>query len=181
MYLEGPPVSSSSSLRYRAQRSESGASAVEFALLVPLVVMLLFGSVSAALTYSDHVSVTNATREAARYGAAADAAVPGTWATSVQTRVQQVYFNAAGTAPTDNQVCVKLVQADGTVVASDSGTACGTEPSLPTMSSGSCAVLVWMTKPGLIRLGVAPDLHPTLKARSVGFYGRTLGTTCTAK
>ena len=114
VYLEGPPVSSSSSLRSRARRSESGASAVEFALIVPLVVMLLFGTVSAGLAYSDHVAITNAAREGSRYGAAADAA-SSTWATSVQTRVQQVYFNAAGAAPTDNQVCVKLVQADGTV------------------------------------------------------------------
>jgi Flp pilus assembly protein TadG len=153
---------------------------VEFALLVPLVAMLLFGTVTAGLAYSDHVSVTNAAREGARYGAAADASLT-TWAASTQTRIQQVYFNAAGTAPTDNQVCVKLVKADGTVVASDSGTACGTEPALPTMSTGSCAVLVWMTKPAVIRLGVAPDLHSTLSAKSVAFYGRTVGTTCTAK
>ena len=145
-----------------------------------MVVMLLFGTVSAGLAYSDHVAITNATREGARYGAAADGAV-ATWASSVQTRVQQVYFNSAGTAPTDNQVCVKLVQADGTVISSDGGTACGTEPTLPTMSSGSCAVLVWMTKPGLIRLVVAPDLTPTLKAQSVAFYGRTVDTRCTAK
>jgi Flp pilus assembly protein TadG len=163
-----------------ARRDERGASAVEFALLIPLVVMLLFGTMSAGLAYSDHVAVTNAAREGARYGAAADAAA-STWATSVQTRVQQVYFNAAGTAPTNNQVCVKLVTATGTVVQSDGGSACGTQPTVPTMSTGSCAVLVWMTKPSIIRLGVAPDLHPTLKAQSVAFYGRTVGTTCTAK
>ena len=180
MYFEGPPVSAWTALKSRATRSEAGASAVEFALIVPLVVMLLFGTVSAGLAYSDHVAITNAAREGSRYGAAADAAA-STWAASVQTRVQQVYFNAAGVTPTDNQVCVKLVQADGTVVWSDAGSACGTQPSLPTMSTGSCAVLVWMTKPTVIRLGVFPDLQSTLRAQSVGFYGRTVGTTCTAK
>ena len=180
MYLEGPPVSTWSNLRSRTRRSESGAAAVEFALIVPLVVMLLFGTVSAGMAYSDHVAITNAAREGARYGAAADGAST-TWGSSVQTRVQQVYFNAAGAAPTDNQVCAKLVQADGTVVRSDTGSSCGTEPALPTMSSGSCAVLVWMTKPSVIRLGVFPDLHATMQAQSVAFYGRTVGTTCTAK
>ena len=118
--------------------------------------MLLFGTVSAGMAYSDHVAITNAAREGARYGAAADGA-SSTWGASVQTRVQQVYFNAAGAAPTDNQVCAKLVQADGTVVCVRTrDSSCGTEPALPTMSSGSCAVLVWMTKPAVIRLGVVP-------------------------
>ncbi len=168
-------------LRARRHRSESGASAVEFALIVPVVVTLLGGTLTAGLAYSDHLAVTNAVREGARYGVAADAASSG-WATSVQTRVQQVYFNAAGTAPTDNQVCVSLVTAAGATVLSDGGTACGTEPSAPTgMEAGSCAVKVWMTKPGLIRMIVFPDLHPTLTAKSVAYYGRTWGTTCTAK
>ena len=168
-----------SSARSRLRRSERGASAVEFALVAPLLLVLLFGTISAGLTYSDHVATTNAAREGARYGGAADGV--STWGASVQTRVKQVYFNAAGAMPTDAQVCAKLVQADGTVIASDPGTDCGTQPSLPTMTSGSCAVVVWMSKPGVIRLGVFPDLHPTLHAESVAFYGRTLDTRCTAK
>jgi hypothetical protein len=38
-----------------------------------------------------------------------------------------------------------------------------------------------MSKPGVIRLGVFPDLHLTLRAESVALYGRTLDTRCTAK
>ena len=113
--------------RRQLRRGERGASAVEFALIIPLLVMLLIGTVTAGLVYADHVSVTNAAREGARYGAAADAASTS-WATSVQTRVQQVYFNAAGTAPTNDQVCVRLITSTGTTLASDLGTSCGTEP-----------------------------------------------------
>ena len=169
---------STSSSPPRRRRNQRGASAVEFALVAPLLLLLLFGTVSAGLTYSDHVATTNAAREGARYAAAADASL-STWGASVQTRVQQVYFNAAGQSPTDNQVCAKLVTSGGTVIASDSGTECGSEPSLPTMLSGSCAVKVWMSKPGVIRMGVFPDLHLTLHAESVGVYGRILDTRCT--
>ena len=165
--------------RARRHRSESGASAVEFALIAPVLIMLLFGTTTAGLAYSDHVSVTNAVREGARYGAAADTSLTG-WAASVQTRVQQVYFNAAGTAPTDNQICVKLVTAAGAVPLSDSGTGCGSEPTLPTMNAGSCAVVVWMSKPSTITLAVFPDLHASLHGESVAYYGRQWGTTCTA-
>ena len=168
---------STSSSPPRRRRNQRGASAVELALVAPLLLLLLFGTVSAGLTYSDHVATTNAAREGARYAAAADGT--STWGASVQSRVQQVYFNAAGEAPTDNQVCAKLVTADGTVIASDSGTECGSEPSLPTMLSGSCAVKVWMSKPGVIRMGVFPDLNLTLHAESVGIYGRILDTRCT--
>jgi Flp pilus assembly pilin Flp len=165
-----------------ARRDERGASAVEFALLIPLLIMLLIGTTTAGLAYSDHVSVTNAAREGSRYGAAADASVPSAWAASVQTRVKDVYFNAAGTAPTDDQVCVRLVNDSGTSLAADLGSSCGTEPAAPAgMHAGSCAVKVWMSKPAVIRLAVLPDLNSTIKAQSVSYYGRTVGTTCTAE
>jgi Flp pilus assembly protein TadG len=163
------------------RRDERGASAVEFALIVPVVVMLLLGTITTGLVYSDHLSVTNAVREGARYGSVADATNGTTWANSVQTRVQQVYFNAAGTQPTDNEICVQLVQKGGTVLASDSGSACGTAPGLPSnMADGSCVVLVWMQEPETIQLVVFPSLNVDIGARSVAYYGRTVGTTCTA-
>ena len=162
-------------------RGERGAAALEFALVVPILMMLLIGMVTTGLVYSDHLGVTNAVREGARYGAAADATVGATWASSVQTRVKDVYFNASGTAPTDDQICVQLVQPGGAVVASDTGSACGTAPPRPTgMAPGSCAVLVWMSKPARIELAVAPDLNLTLNGESAAYYGRTVGTTCTA-
>ena len=146
--------------------------------------MLLFGTVIGWRWPTPTTSsITNAAREGARYGAAADAAALDAGRASVQTRVQQVYFNAAGAAPTDDQVCVKLVQADGTVVrVGHSGSACGTEPALPDEHGHrgpvqcSCG---WRSRHG-IRLAVVPDLHSTLKAQSVSYYGRTVGTTCTA-
>lgn len=48
---------------------ERGAALVEFAILIPLLVMLLFGIVSAGLAFSHQLSLTHAAREAGRYAA----------------------------------------------------------------------------------------------------------------
>jgi hypothetical protein len=49
------------------------------------------------------------------------------------------------------------------------------------MATGSCAVLVWMSKPETIQLAVVPSLDFRIGAQAVSYYGRTAGTTCTAK
>jgi TadE-like protein len=157
--------------------------AVEFALVLPLLLVLLFGVTTAGLAYSDHLSATNAVREAARYGAAADIS-SGSWASSVRDRLKQVYFNEAAEAPTNDQICVRLVTSDGVTTSTHTeliGANCGTAPGLPTgMAAGSCAVLVWMERPEKIRLLVAPDLDFTIGAESVAYYGREVQPTCTA-
>jgi Flp pilus assembly protein TadG len=48
---------------------ERGAALVEFALVLPLVLMLAFGIVTAAVTYNHKIDLTHAAREGARYGA----------------------------------------------------------------------------------------------------------------
>ena len=52
---------------------ERGAVAVEFALVLPLLVMLLLGIATTGLSYTHAIGVTNAVREGARFGATADA------------------------------------------------------------------------------------------------------------
>lgn len=163
----------------RSPRSDRGASAVEFALVVPVLLVLLFGLITTGMTFSDHLSATNATREAARYGAAADVS-SASWATSVRDRLKQVYFNS-GVTVTDDQICVRLVPASGTTHAEYAGANCGAAPALPAnMTAGSCAVLVWMKRPQTIRLIAFPDLTFDTKAESVAYYSRKLSTTCTA-
>src|SRR5262245_34328126 len=49
-------------------RSESGASAVEFALLLPLLMMVLFGVIEFGLALHQQSILTNASREGARLG-----------------------------------------------------------------------------------------------------------------
>jgi Flp pilus assembly pilin Flp len=45
---------------------EGGAAAVEFALLLPLLVLLLFGFIQFGLAFNTRIQATNAAREAAR-------------------------------------------------------------------------------------------------------------------
>jgi hypothetical protein len=49
--------------------TELGASAVEFAIILPIVVILTFGLLTGGLMYHQQLSMTHAAREAARFGA----------------------------------------------------------------------------------------------------------------
>ena len=165
----------------RRRRDERGLAAVEFALVAPFVLLLLIGMVSTAFAYSDNLSITNAVREGARYGAAVDYS-SGTWATSVRDRVKETYQNDGGTL-TDSEICVKVVNNSGSTVSGTawSGSGCGTSPAAPTtMANGSCAVIVWVTKPATIELAIVPTVHFDISAKSVAYYGRTLTSGCTA-
>lgn len=156
----------------RRRRDTRGAVALEFALILPILAMLLLGVTTMGLAYSDHLAVTNAVREGARIGAALDSGAAG-WGNAVQTRVIETYFNA-GSLPS-SQICALLVDSSGTTVAQPSpqGTSCGTQPLAPTgMASGTCAVLVWARRPESVTLGVLPDLHFDVAAQSSSYYGR---------
>ena len=96
------------------RESERGAALVEFALVLPLVLMLAFGVISAAISYNHKIDLTHAAREGARYGATlAQLQCTGspnpcgtrTWAQVVQAVVVQ---RALGDV-TAADVCVALV------------------------------------------------------------------------
>lgn len=50
-------------------RNSRGAALIEFAIILPLLLMLLVGIVSAGIAYNHQLALTHAAREAGRYGA----------------------------------------------------------------------------------------------------------------
>lgn len=101
----------------KRRRCDRGASLVEFALLLPVFMMLALGMFSGGLAYNQKIDVTNAVREGARYGSALPQ-VQANWATIVR----DVVVDRSEGLLANNDVCVALVTgASGTVVTGGSG------------------------------------------------------------
>jgi hypothetical protein len=79
---------------YRRLACEKGAELIEFALVFPLLLLLLFGIIDFGLLFQRYETVTNAAREGARV-----AVLPGYAQADVEARVKQ-YLNAAGLTAT---------------------------------------------------------------------------------
>jgi Flp pilus assembly protein TadG len=161
--------------------SERGAVLVEFALVLPLLAMLLVGTVSAGLAYNQKLDVTHATREGARYGAAVSPAqlwASGNWATNVR----DIVVARSGGDLTSAQVCVSLVvssSASASAVYSGSGHAASY---YTTTSDGSACyadtysqfsstdnglrVQILASRPGKIDLVVWPSVDLTLTSKA---------------
>lgn len=56
------------SIRSRRGRDERGAAAVEFALVLPLLIAFLFGIISFGFLFAQDLALGNAARQTARYG-----------------------------------------------------------------------------------------------------------------
>lgn len=53
-------------MRFRDRRGERGAAAVEFALVLPVLILLVFGLIEFSRVYNIQISLSNAAREGAR-------------------------------------------------------------------------------------------------------------------
>lgn len=152
-------------------RDQRGAAALEFALVAPMVFMLLFGTITSGISYSNAIGVTNAVREGARFGATGlyDSSNPTQWSDDVINRVRGTQFDDPSG---ETSVCVRLhKQGFGTVHSECSaGTAPvpTTYPAIPTgLTTGACVVLVVASRPYEINAVVAHfDDHLTRDAVS---------------
>jgi len=55
--------------RHRIIKNEKGASAVEFALILPILIILVFGIVEFGIAFNNYITITHAAREGARIAA----------------------------------------------------------------------------------------------------------------
>jgi Flp pilus assembly protein TadG len=91
--------------------SERGAAIVEFALVLPLLMALVFGIVTSGSALNDKQSLTHAAREGARYGARLptdQVFTDGSWAANVR----DITVERSGgdiNIDEDSTVCVSLV------------------------------------------------------------------------
>lgn len=108
--------------RLAATHREHGAAAVEFALLFPLFLALVFGIINFGFAFNQKINLTQTAREASRYGATLSLAASGpgnsgtvdTWL----EKVRDVALSAGGADLDDDRpgryVCVAYVTAEET-------------------------------------------------------------------
>jgi Flp pilus assembly protein TadG len=105
--------------RFRPARRDEGAAAVEFALLFPIFMVLALGLINGGLAFSRQINVTQAAREASRFGSTYDIkGITGatltikedTWLDAVDTAVQQSAGNSANPIAGFDYRCVAIVR-----------------------------------------------------------------------
>lgn len=139
------------------RRNEHGGSIVEFAITMPVFLMVVMSTLTGGLLLHQKLQLTQATRDGARYGAAVaqnQTFVSGTWASNVRDLVVE---RSLGVVP-EGQVCVALVSQSPAVVVGGASHANYTTnfPPLPCYDDGN-------HDPGL-RVQVSTQRTGTLQA-----------------
>lgn len=99
----------------RRRPRDEGAAAVEFALLFPLFIMLVLGTISFGFAFERWINVTQAAREASRFGATYPVPSGGlaAWLDDVTTVAKEAAGIGAGTPSAEYFVCVRFVNRVG--------------------------------------------------------------------
>jgi Flp pilus assembly protein TadG len=157
---------SSSGRRPRA--AERGAALVEFALVVPLLMSLLLGIFTGGTAYFQKLTMVEAVRDGARYGAAyltgTGAGELAGWEAAVKARVAETSSGVLTSA----EVCAKLVQPTST-------SACGlADPAGASAETTVRLVKVSATKNAKLEFFFF-ELNRTVTAQFVARYERDTG------
>jgi Flp pilus assembly protein TadG len=95
-------------------RHREGATAVEFAIVLPILLMLLLGIISVGLLYNQQLTLTQAAREGARF--AATLPVDGSYESRVISRVEEVSGGMLDSSNPDDTISVTQPDSDGRLV-----------------------------------------------------------------
>lgn len=155
---------------HRRFGTERGASMVEFALVLPVVMALMMAIFTGGAAYFQKISLVDSAREGARYGASLKVPTGGVaaWKQAVQSRVAQL----SGGQLVTTDVCVDLVVPTG------SDTSCGvSDPagaaSDPTALTPASLVKVSVTKMVTLQF-VFFVSTPTLSSKVAARYERNI-------
>lgn len=97
----------------QGREREHGAALVEMALVLPLLLMLLLGIVSAGLAYNHQLALTHAAREAGRFGATLPVDGMATWLQSVEQRAFTDATGSLDAGTPGRYTCVAYVHPNG--------------------------------------------------------------------
>lgn len=127
----------------RRARGEQGATAVEFSLLLPLLLTLLFGIFEFGRLFAAHTAVTTASREAARFGSALGNSVNSipqfTDCAAIRDAARELIVMAT---LADSDIAIEYDSGPSTAVVADCDTSDGTYPDPSTsLTSGSRIVV----------------------------------------
>lgn len=152
------------------RRDERGNGLVEMALVLPVAMCFLLGILTGGQAYFQKISLVDAAREGARYGASLKIPTASTadWKLAVQNRVASL----SGGEITAAEVCVDLVRPTG------SNTACGVNDpqgaaSDPTSTLPASVVKVSVSKQTRIDFFFFTT-NPTLTSKVAARYERDL-------
>lgn len=102
--------------RQRRDSGEAGVAVVEFALVAPLLLILVFGIIDLGRAYSTLNQLAASAREGARYAAVLPNPVSDAARDKVRQTVKQFSLTQLGGLPvSDDQIAVTLDNAAGTV------------------------------------------------------------------
>jgi len=120
---------------------DRGAAAVEFALVVPMLILLIFGSIEFGLYVQSLTMTENAAREGVRLGSLVGST--GITSAQVTTQVKAAALNAIGSVGITNQnAVVTCIQPDGV-------SSCDTTLGAATSSGSTIKVTVTATFTGV--------------------------------
>ena len=93
----------------RLARSESGAAMVEFAIVLPMLALLVFGMIDFGRAFKFYNNLATAVRDGARFGSAQNAPT----AAPIIARVDAVFRDAAGAAQPSTNATVDFIPPAG--------------------------------------------------------------------
>jgi hypothetical protein len=128
-------------LRERRRQGERGAALVEFAILAPLLLLLLFGIIEFAWIFAQQVDLRSKTREATRL-AIVDATTQEVWSrvcANDLVRSDGIVINRSGSDTVGQGVTVEIT-ADIQQITGFFGWVWGTDPSMTSFTEGRVEV-----------------------------------------
>ena len=171
-------------------RNQEGASALEFALVLPILVVLIFGAFSVGIAYNEKLSLSHGARDAARYAATLPLTyddedtldISDAWFEAVRDRVVAASQKVARSDGADNStICVAYIEtlpsaafskietySWSTTQTKDSTTPCFPDdvPDNPDNSSNA-HIQIRVVRDGEINIVMLPPMRPTMSSTSV--------------